>query len=189
MNKLAVDYAQACSDSLIAASRAQGAALAAVMNSLKAQLGDAQNRSMTDTAKRLKISIDQLTAQIKNLQKGTGTILAYPEVMIDFPEGKDDNTSAECFSKNFHKLQDIVDNLSNEIMNSKHARETALQMLATVKQYDGGLDTSSTNPGVDRANQGAAAAAQRRAPVQYKGGIQGHGESDITGTENLQKQK
>jgi hypothetical protein len=129
-NHIAVQMAARCSDALMAMAKANGAGLHAVMEKLKADLAEGQRASMADTISRLKTSIRVLEGQITQFQQKTDIVAGYVKVMIDFPDAEVDVNSAECFSENFHPLQEIVTILDNEIVNSKRAREEALTLLA-----------------------------------------------------------
>ena len=188
-NEVAVRIGQQCSDHMMAEAKVQGAALQAALELMKPALGDGQNLSMSDTAKRLKIAIDQFSRQIVRMQKQTKQVASYTEAMIDFADGEDDDTSAECFSRNFHKLEDVVNGMTDEILKSKAAREAALQMLATVNQRDTNLDASLD--GFNGKLPGSPAAASGRVPAASAPMRKGkeYRPSDVTGTEDLNKKR
>jgi hypothetical protein len=182
-NEIAVKVAQDCSDALMAKSRAEGKLLEAALDSMRPALGDAQSLSMSDTATRLQLSIQQFTKQIIDLQENTTKVASYTEAMLDFADGENDDTSADCFSRNFHKLQKVVDNLDNEIMNAKNARNSALTMLASVqsrgKNLEAGLNSFADKlPDPSRAPGPASAG---RLPVTQYDGDPARGQSDISG--------
>lgn len=189
-NKLVIDYGRACADAQIAASRAQGAKLAAVMAEMGKNLGEAQNRSLVDATKRLQITVRELSRQIQSLQKHTKTVENYTESMIDFADGKDDSTSAECFSENFHGLQKIVNEMDQEILNSKKALQSALTMLASLKKSETNLEGSLRGSEAAASNgaKGLGAGTAKRPATAPNGQAKGSG-SDISGTERLQKKK
>lgn len=185
-NDVAVVAGKQCSDTMKAEARVQGAALNAVLTALRPKLKDAQNFSMSDTASRLQLAIAQFSKQIVRMQAQARLVASYTNVMIDFADGTDDNSSAECFSKNFHKLQDVADGMTDEILKAKAAREAALKMLATVRDRDVKLDadaaTSLGSPTVGATGRVPASDWKPRKGKDYR-------PSDITGTEKLKKQK
>ena len=187
-NELAVKIAQQCSDTLMAASKAQGAAFAALLNGMKAQLGSAQNVSMRDSAQRLALAIQQFSAQIESMADQTDKVGNYTDAMIDFADGKDDDTSLECFSENFHKLQKIIDGLDHEIENSMDARDAALTMFNTLKAQGKKLDAdpkfSLAAPGTKAPAAPAPKAGTKR--PKYTG-EDPYAPSDISGTEKIKR--
>lgn len=100
----------------------------AVASSLQASLrgngnSGRQDQSFADAQKDYQHSIRVLEEQIKSLQKYTGLIADYPNVMIDFPDAKNAEDSAECFNENFDKIQKIVGHMDDEILAAKAARD------------------------------------------------------------------
>lgn len=186
-NDVAVVAGKRCSDTMKAEAKVQGAALNAVLTSLRPKLKDAQNFSMSDTASRLQLAIAQFSKQIVRMQAQARLVASYTSVMIDFADGTDDSSSAECFSRNFHKLQKVADGMTDEILKAKAAREAALQMLATVRDRDTKLNADA------KSDLGAptAGATSGRLPASAWAPRKGkdYRPSDITGTEKLKKEK
>lgn len=131
-NKLAAQYAEKCANASLAAVKAAGTALALQMEAARKFLGSSQASGMNDARSRLKTTVDTLSLQIVAMQKSANLIADYPKVMIDYPDAKDDETSAGCFSPAFNKIQDIVTNLDQEIIKAKEARAQAMAFLATL---------------------------------------------------------
>ncbi|RZA00136.1 MAG: hypothetical protein EOP11_18645 [Proteobacteria bacterium] len=180
-NEIAVKVAQDCSDALMAKSLAEGKILQAALDAMRPALGDAQSLSMTDTATRLQLSIQKFTKQIIELQANTAKVASYTEAMIDFADGENDDTSADCFSRNFHQLQKVVDNLDNEIMNAKNARSAALTMLASVQTRGKNLEAGLNSFG-NKLPDPTGAPRPSRLPVPKFDGDTSRGLSDISGT-------
>lgn len=173
-NKLAATYAEKCANHSLAAVKAAGGALAAQMEAAKLSLSTGQAAGMNDARKRLATTVMALGAQIAAMQKSAALISAYPKVMIDYPDGKDDETSAGCFSPAFNKIQDIVSNLDQEIVKAKGAREQARIFLATLSRS--GSDMNALNKAVPKASPANAP----KGPVGPKG--KNWNASDISGT-------
>lgn len=131
-NKVAAAYAEKCAAVSLAAVKSAGAALAAQMELARKNLSSGQSAGMNDARSRLKTTVDTLSLQIVAMQKSAALIADYPKVMIDYPDGVDDETSAGCFSPAFNKIQDIVTNLDQEIVKAKQAREQAKTFLASL---------------------------------------------------------
>ena len=186
-NDVAVVAGKQCSDTMMAEAKVQGAALNAVLTSLRPKLKDAQNFSMSDTASRLQLAIAQFSKQIVRMQAQARLVASYTSVMIDFADGTDDSSSAECFSRNFHQLQKVADGMTDEILKAKAARKAALRMLATVRDRDTKLDADAKSDlgapsaGVTSGRLPAGAWSPRKGK-DYR-------PSDITGTEKLKKEK
>lgn len=176
-NKVAAAYAEKCANISLAAVKAAGGALAVQMEAAKKSLGSGQTAGMNDARKRLQTTVAALGLQIVAMQKSASLIADYPKVMIDYPDGKDDETSAGCFSPAFNKIQDIVTNLDQEILKAKAARKQAKAFLATLGASSG--DMSVVNK--TKVSAGAAAAA----PKGPKG--KNWNASDISGTKKKDK--
>lgn len=186
-NQVAVAEGTACARLLITRAHKRGQELSKLFTSLKSKLGSAQKLSMADTTARLNTAISSLEKQIAELQGYTDRVASYSEQMIDFSNSENDSSSPDCFNDNFHALQKVVDRLDNEIIKSKEARETALQMLATSTGREVKLDddkTSANGAGSFRATGGKNGVA----PPVIKGEDR-RGQSDISGTEKIKKKK
>jgi hypothetical protein len=174
-NVLTVQKAQVCGRSLMNSSIATGKALHAVMMEMEASLQQGQSQSMDDTKKRLAMAITALTAQIQDLEFHTDIVASYPTAMIDLPGGVDDDTSAECFNTAFHSIQKFVDQLDDEIINSKRALEQATFLMAQTGDREDNFESLSST--VAPTHPAAAGT-----PVDL--GNRRARDSDISGTED-----
>lgn len=178
-NDIAVAYAKACADVQTAESRLRGQALHTLMEKMKKDLAKSQSASMFDTQKRLFHAVNELTTQIQTLQKNTELVAGYTAPMIDFADGVDDKSSADCFNKSFHALQKIVNGLDQEIIQSKRARESAIGMLESLAGRQNNMNSLTAPVGAGRV------------PASVPVGAQPDGrkmrQSDVSGTEKLKK--
>jgi hypothetical protein len=172
-NKLAAQYAEKCANASLSAVKAAGAALAAQMEAARKTLGAGQASGMNDARSRLQITVNALGTQIVAMQKSAALIADYPKVMIDYPDAKDDETSAGCFSPAFNKIQDIVTNLDQEILKAKQARSQAKAFLATL----GSASTDMRGVAGAKVSNGPGPASAPKGP---KG--KNWNASDISGT-------
>lgn len=173
-NKVAAGYAEKCANASLSAVKAAGGALAAHMEAAKKSLEAGQAAGMNDARKRLQTTVAALGMQIVAMQKSAALIADYPKVMIDYPDGKDDETSAGCFSPVFNKIQDIVSGLDREIVKAKEARQQAKAFLATLGTKSSDL-SGFTKPAASGAGHQPASA-----PKGPKG--KNWNASDISGT-------
>lgn len=130
-NKLAALYAQNCSNALLKKSRATGKSLSSLMAELEKLGQRKQDKAYIDEKNRLALTIAALKAQIEELKRNTDVVASYTNAMIDFPDGVDDESSAECFNSAFHSLQKTVDGLDLEIQNSEAAYAKAKELFAS----------------------------------------------------------
>ena len=156
--------------------KAAGAALATQMEMARKSLGAGQTSGMNDARNRLATTLTALSGQIVAMQKSAALIADYPKVMIDFPDGKDDETSAGCFSPAFNKIQDIVSEIDREIVNAKRARAQAKAFLATL----GSSSADMTAVTRAKALSGPGPASAAKLPAGPKG--KNWNGSDISGT-------
>jgi hypothetical protein len=175
MNKLAPQYGRSCADMVVAESKVNGKKLSDLMENMKQQLGDAQTANMSEARKRLRMAVTDLERQIKSMQSNTNVVASYAEAMIDFPDSDSDDTSPDCFNENFHALQNIVNELDREIVNSKRARTEALRLLGSLSKSGSEMSNIS---GVKRKLSSQAVDALPKAPRAKRSRS-----SDISGTE------
>jgi hypothetical protein len=174
-NSFPVKLAKVCEKALTRQSEESGHALADLMSELNSSApgAGAQGASLEDARSRLGLAISNLTTQIHDLQQSADRVARYTLVMIDAPDGVDDETSLDCFSENFHALQDVVTRLDKEIVDAEAARAKAIDLAETL----GDRAAKLTGPGGKSAHAGKASRDREPAPAARKQG----GASDITG--------
>lgn len=141
-NKVATFYAQKCADELMKKSAENGKSLSLLLAELEKAGKENQEAAFADAKNRLELSAAVLRTQIDELKKNTDRIETYTEAMIDFPDSKEDESSAECFNTAYHSLQKIVDRLDKEIIQSKAALEQTQTIIAS-KQINTKMGTLS----------------------------------------------
>jgi hypothetical protein len=186
-NPVAVRFAERCSQELKSRSKERGKQLAEVMKALQSQLTNNQRNTMSDSMKRLELAITAMEVQIIELQANTNQAASYTDAMIDFPDGNDDDSSAECFNQSFHGLQRIISDLDQEIIQSKKARDEAIALRAQIggNRMVLGDDARSVNTVDPRSMVNRGDRGPNRAP-SAQSGHSVHHESGVTGEENLE---
>ncbi|HEY8280247.1 MAG TPA: hypothetical protein VIH99_11530 [Bdellovibrionota bacterium] len=132
--------AKQCSDAIIASWKTASAALKVQLAANAAV--DSQNVSEEKTFRDYDQTIRSLDKQIAYMVENTSLIVSYTERMVDFPEGVDDATSAQCFNDPFHEISDLVWNLDEEIIRAKKIRQMAVDMRATAHTRHKNFDRS-----------------------------------------------
>jgi len=166
-NKFAAMEAQACSDQVVA-TWTQASDLLKPL--LARDAGNKQDTAETNTSADYEKAIKALDAEILLMQNYTALIASYASVTFDFPDGRDDSTSPDCFNKPFHQIQDIVSNLDKEIVRAKKVRKLAAQLRGTSDAYHKNLSMALSD-------------AIATGSLQAKSGAHARPVSDITGIE------
>jgi hypothetical protein len=180
-NTQAANFAKNCSNYLASFNRLSGLALQQAMSNLESSISSDQSKNFVDTAKRLHSTLVTLKNNIALMQSQTSLVASYTESMIDFPEGQDDQTSAECFSTAFHDLQKVVNGMDQEIINMKNAYRRASSLLKTAASRSQNL--GSVIPQAEELDSSPGASAPTNsAPTGKK--IRA---SDISGTEEKKR--
>jgi len=71
-------------------------------------------------------AISHAAEQIKTMEVQANNVAAYADVMIDFPDSKGPETSAECFNTNFDELSRVVWEMDDELIRAKGAYKSAV---------------------------------------------------------------
>lgn len=184
-NHLAAQAAQQCGRKLKKRGEEKGKAVAKLMDTLTAALKSSQKQDIQSAMSSLNIALIALDDQIEELQENTELVEKYTKAMIDFPDGVDDSSSAECFNDAFHALQDEVDQLDDQIIGAQDAREKALQMLIANGYNNDKLENSIS---ANKAATGGQVKEVAPVPLPRSARPKAKGtSSDITGTKPAQK--
>lgn len=181
-NKIAGTHATTCKNILLKRAKEKGEALGKLMTELNKFSSSSQKDKMLTAVARLKESANALQDQIEELRENAALLEAYTSEMIDFEDGVDDETSAECFSSAFHVIQNAVDTIDEELKKATAARNQAIKLVELNETNSANLEESmgSTN----KIISGGQASSTKPPTVRAK--KKGAG-SDITGTKPSKK--
>lgn len=176
-NVLASEVASMCAGAVKAAWAAEGARLMGTLKLNDAKLKGEQDKLTVNARNDYLAAINSLDQQITQMQHYTNLVSTYTQVMMDYPEGTSEATSAECFNSAFNDVSKTVADLDNEIIRAMDIRDAAIKMMNTSQAAHKGYDNKmfeSKSPML-KTNRPPASAQ----PVVPK--PKAHRESDVSG--------
>lgn len=125
-NKYVAMQARICGDAVVESWQAASQRLIPMLQS-RGKISN-QNISEEDARRNYQDTVNGLIAQIQVMQRYTAVIADYPKVMIDLGNSTGDSTSLSCFNEAFHKVQEIVSYLDDEIIRAKKLRKSTMSL-------------------------------------------------------------